>query len=47
MFHRYINMTYKFTKVQGIIISVEFANVCEETKLKHTLPEFKKADSAI
>ena len=40
-------MNYKFTKVQDIIISVEFANVCEEKKLKHTLPKFRKADSAI
>ena len=48
MFHKYlnlINMTYIFTKVHDI--GVEFTIVCVEKKLKHTLPDFKKAESAI
>ena len=40
-----INMTYIFTKVQDI--GVEFTNECVEKKLKHTLSDFKKAESAI
>ena len=40
-------MTYilLFTKVQDI--GVEFTIVYVEKKLKHTLPDFKKAESAI
>ena len=38
-------MTYIFTKVQDI--GVEFTNECVEKKLKPTLPDFKKAESAI
>ena len=38
-------MTYILTKVQDI--GVEFTNECLEKKLKHTLPDFKKAESAI
>ena len=38
-------MTYIFTKVQDI--GVEFTNECVEKKLKHTLSDFKKAESAI
>ena len=38
-------MNYTFTKVQDI--GVEFTNECVEKKLKHTLSDFKKAESAI
>ena len=42
---KYLNMTLACPKMPGI--SLNITNVCVQTSLKHTLPDFKNPESAI